>query len=676
MTEKKQPVIALLGQPNSGKSTVFNQLTGLKQHVGNWPGKTVEKKEGSFVRNGITYKIVDLPGSYSLSANSEEEIVTRDYIACGNADLVLILADAAQLERSLYMLADFAGIKTPAVLLLNMMDVAERLGRKADAAAMEKKLGIPVLPFVAAEKKQYEKLYTCIEQALAQPQMLNTEALERIYMEEGQTFQQLLTLMPKQGVGQYSAMWLAVKCLESDPVVLAQISDRVSAKQKPFFAGLIQNKTDNATFAGNCKYRWIEGILQGTVTESRSQKALSRFDRAATSRLWGKPIAIGMILLSLAASMIVAAPVMLLGSMIPALLTQPLRKLLESFQVAEVLVSLVSSLLPNILYFAVSMSGFVLGITFVFSFVEEVGYMARISFVFDGWMSVLGLQGKSVMAFFMGAGCTIGGAAGTRVIDNWGQRVLAMALVWAVPCGATWSLMPTLASMFFGKGAILVMIAIVAFMFVFMAVTARVFGPRLAPAEERTGMIMEMPPYHKPRWGHLIRHTLNHAWDIFKRAVRVIFLVALVFWILSYTRDGNVENSILYRIGTAIEPFTRIFGLGWQTFMAFVASALSKEAVLGVLSSIYTNSGTVFDSTIGTAAASGNLGEVLPTVISKAEALAFIFATTFNVPCVMALASTYRETHSLKWTLRIAAYYTCMALLLSCIIYHIGVLVF
>lgn len=129
-------------------------------------------------------------------------------------------------------------------------------------------------------------------------------------------------------------------------------------------------------------------------------------------------------------------------------------------------------------------------------------------------------------------------------------------------------------------------------------------------------------------------------------------------------------------MGTFIEPVTRIFGLGWQTFMAFVASALSKEAVLGVLSSIYTNSGTVFDSTVGTAAASGNLGDVLPTVISKAEALAFIFATTFNVPCVMALATTYRESHSLKWTLRIAAYYTCMALLLSCIVYHIGLALF
>lgn len=187
---------------------------------------------------------------------------------------------------------------------------------------------------------------------------------------------------------------------------------------------------------------------------------------------------------------------------------------------------------------------------------------------------------------------------------------------------------------------------------------------------------MEMPPYHKPRWGHLVRHTLNRAWDIFKRAVRVIFLVALVFWILSYTSDGNVENSIIYKVGIFIEPFTKIFGLGWQTFMAFVASALSKEAVLGVLSSIYTNSGNVFDSTIGAAAAAENLGDVLPTVISKAEALAFIFATTFNVPCVMALASTYRETHSLKWTLKIAAYYTCMALLLSCVVYHIGVLVF
>lgn len=677
MEAGKQPVIALLGQPNSGKSTLFNQLTGLKQHVGNWPGKTVEKKEGTFVREGVTYKIVDLPGSYSLSANSDEEIVTRDYIAYGNADLVLIMVDAAQLQRSLYMLADFAGINTPAVLILNMMDVAEKLGKKIDAAQMERKLGIPVLPFVAAEKKQYEKLYACMDKALKQPGFLDTRELEKEYgAGEQSVYAKVLEQMPQSGMEQYSPMWLAVKCMEKDQVVLERVTDRMPGEQKAQLEALVLGEKESSFFVGNCKYNWINKLLDGAVKQSGNNKALSKFDQLATGRRWGKPIAIGVILLALVATMIIAAPIMLIGSMIPTLLSGPLRSLLEGFHVAEVLVSLISSLIPNILYFAVSMSGFVLGITFVFSFIEEVGYMARVSFVFDNWMSKLGLQGKSIMAFFMGAGCTIGGASGTRVIDNWGQRVLAMALVWAVPCGATWSLMPTLASMFFGKGAILVMIAIVAFMFAAMAIVAKVFGNKLAPVEERTGMIMEMPPYHKPRWGHLIRHTLNHAWDIFKRAFCVIFIVALVFWILSYTSDGKIENSIIYKVGTFIEPVTRIFGLGWQTFMAFVASALSKEAVLGVLSSIYTNSGSVFDSTIGTAAAASNLGEVLPTVISKAEALAFIFATTFNVPCVMALAATYRETHSLKWTLKIAAFYTCMALLLSCIIYHIGVLIF
>lgn len=678
MSTREQPVIALLGQPNSGKSTLFNQLTGMKQHVGNWPGKTVEKKEGSFVKNGVKYKVVDLPGSYSLSANSEEEIVTRDYIAQGNADIVCILADASQLERSLYMLADYAGINIPIILLLNMMDVAEGMGRKINADALSSGLGIPVLPFVAADKKQYDRLYSCLAEIIKNPKYLDTASLEEEYKRsENSIYEKVLDLVPDQGIEQYSSMWLTVKCIEGDTVVINQVEDKINSDQKSALKKLLSECPDGNLLTGNCKYAWIQGLTKMSVQfQNKNGRILSKFDKLATSKRWGKLIAVGIILLSLVATMVVAAPIMAVSSMIPTLLSEPLRNLLTSWNVADILVSLVSDLIPNILYFALSMSGFVLGITFVFSFIEEIGYMARISFVFDSVMSKLGLQGKSIMAFFMGAGCTIGGAAGTRIIDNWGQRVLAMALVWAVPCGATWSLMPTLASMFFGSGAILVMIGIVTFMFVFMAITAKVFGPRLAPKSERTGMIMEMPPYHKPRWGHLIHYTLNHAWDIFKRAVRVIFIVALAVWGLSYTQDGNIENSIIYQVGIVIEPFTKIFGLSWQTFMAFVASTLSKEAVLGVLSSIYANSGGVFESTIGTASAANNLGEILPAVISKAEALAFIFATTFNVPCVMALASTYRESHSLKWTLKIALYYTCMALLLSCIVYHIGLLIF
>ena len=163
MSEK---TIALLGQPNSGKSTLFNGLTGSRQHVGNWPGKTVERKDGSFVHKGTTYKIIDLPGTYSLSANSDEEVVTRNYIASGQADVVCILADASQLNRSLFMLADYAGIRVPVVLLLNMMDVAKSQGKQIDTDGIAKSLGVPVVPLVAADKKEYGEFFRMLELSL------------------------------------------------------------------------------------------------------------------------------------------------------------------------------------------------------------------------------------------------------------------------------------------------------------------------------------------------------------------------------------------------------------------------------------------------------------------------------------------------------------------------------
>lgn len=668
--KKKEAVIALLGQPNSGKSTLFNQLTGSNQHVGNWAGKTVEKKEGFFEHNGISYKIADLPGSYSLVANSEEEIVTRDYIAGGEADAVCILVDASQLERSMYMLADFAGIQVPAVLVLNMMDVAESQGKQIDVRKIEEQLGIPVISFVAARKKQYVEFYRILEQALEKRRLLRTDKLEKFYEQEiGTVYRKVLSRLPEEK-SKFGRMWTAVKCLEGD--------GPVCKKYQKYFTDIPETGKCSVQ-AADARYAWIRGILRNAVVKKRQGPVMGKFDRLATSRRFGKWIAIGVILLALFASMLIATPITWLAEKIPGLLQEPLKNLLESIHTAPFLVSLISSLVPNILYFAVTMSGFVLGITFVFSLVEEVGYMARISFVFDGLMSRLGLQGKSIMAFFMGVGCTVGGTTGTRVIDNWGQRVLAMALVWAVPCGATWSVMPSLASMFFGPfGAMLVMLAIVLVMFLVMALTAYFFRGKLAPKEQRVGMIMEMPPYHKPRWGFLVSHTLSRGKEIFFRALRVIFVVSLVFWCLAYSKDGDVRNSIIYKVGTFIEPVTRIFGLGWQSFMAFVASVCSKEAILGVLSSLYVSGSSVFEATMEAEGAAGaaDLATILPTVISKPEALAFIFATTFNMPCVMALASTYKESHSLKWTVRIAVFYTVMALLLSCLVYRVGVILF
>jgi ferrous iron transport protein B len=319
----------------------------------------------------------------------------------------------------------------------------------------------------------------------------------------------------------------------------------------------------------------------------------------------------------------------------------------------------------------------VFGITFVFGLLEDVGYMARVSFVFDGVMSKLGLQGKAIMPFFVSLGCTIGGAAATRVIDTWGQRVLAMALLWAVPCGAILSIIPVLAGIFFGWGALFVMLGIFAVMVMHMIVTAKVFGKTLVSEKDRTGMIMELPPYHKPKWALLFKTTLLRAKGIFLRAFRVIFVITIIFFCLTWTADGNVENSVIYKAGYFIEPVTRFFGLGWQLFIAFISAAFAKEAVLGVLNALYMGSGGIFESSFSKSTeTAANFGAVISEAISKPEALAFIFAVSFTVPCLVAMASTYTENHSLKWTLRIVGYYVGTALLLSLIVFRVSSLFF
>ena len=326
------------------------------------------------------------------------------------------------------------------------------------------------------------------------------------------------------------------------------------------------------------------------------------------------------------------------------------------------------------------LADFVLGITLGFNLMEETDYLARISFLFDHTMSKVGLQGKTIMPFFMGLGCTIAGTTGTRVVDNWGQRVLAIAMSWAVPCAATLSVVPTIAIALFGStSGFLVMVAIFLFMFLMMWVVYKVFGNSLAPKEERVGLIMELPPYHKPAIKNTLYVTFQRTLDIFLRALRVISLVSIVFFVLTYSSGSSAENSILYKLGVLIEPVTKFFGMKWQAFLAFCASAISKESLLGVLNTLYGTSGSLVSSTFsakvsGTAAA--GISEILSANFTKAEGLAFIFAISFNMPCVSTLAATARETHSVKWTAKIGMFYTLAALLIACIVYHVGLLIF
>lgn len=664
--QHSEPLIALLGQPNAGKSTLFNGLTGSHQHVGNWPGKTVEQKEGYFIQDGKKYTVVDLPGTYSLSANSQEEVVTRDYIAEGKPDLVCVLADASQLERSLFLLADYAGITVPIILLVNMMDVAKEQGKNIDCAIISKKLGIHVIPFTASELKGYSTFYDAVKKTLNNPCTLRTDALMDFYKEMPDApYQRLCDLMPSEGIDAYSPAWLSAKLIEGDPMVLATVSEFLKESELVEVNKLLSSVKDGSLLTGNCKFRWIDSILKDAAISTRADKPkMSRFDRVATSRTWGKPLAITIIILALIVSLIPALPLMLLGKTGMGIFGTIVAEGLTSVGVPHILVSLLCDAIIGAIGFVVSMVGFVLGISLVFGFLEEIGYMARISYVFDNTMSKLGLQGKAVMPFLVSFGCTIGGAAGTRVIDTWGQRVLTIALAWAVPCSGTWAVVALVSATFFGAGAPLVIISLFATALLHMLITSKIFRNSLVKESDKTGLIMELPPYHKPKWKNLFRFLLNRFKDVFVRAFKLIVLVSVVFWILSYTNDGDITHSIIYKIGTFIEPVTSIFGLKWRMFMAFVVSGMGKEAALGVMNTLFS---------IGSAV---NLSDALLNGVSKAEALAFIYAFTFNIPCISALAATYEETHSLKWVLRITCYYIAAALIMSFVVYHIGLLVF
>lgn len=665
--------IALLGQPNSGKSTLFNALTGLRQHVGNWPGKTVEKKEGTFTHKGDTYSVADLPGSYSMSANSDEEVITRDFIASGKADVVCILADSSQLERSLFMLADYAGLSAPCFLVLNMADVAKERGKKIDAKKIEQKLGIPVMLFSATDTKSYDAFYATLERALKEKSHINAAALEAEYQKiDG--YQDIRQQISNCEIPGYTPMWLTVKTLEHDKVVTAKLKnalpDEIMAQIERQIKG-----SETAIAAGECKFKWIDSILNGAVTETKTKAVLGRLDRIYTHKFWGKPAVVLTVLLGLLASFIPALPVMGVGSGVDAL-NAVIRSSMLGAGAPAFLTGLLCDVLIQSLSYVIKMLGFVFGVTLVFGLLEEIGVMARISYVFDNTMGKLGLQGKSVMPFLVSFGCTMGGAAGARVIDNWGQKVLTIALAWAVPCGAAWAIIPMLSTVFFGAGAPLVIVALLLVMLLHMWITAKIFGRKLVKTEDKCGMIMELPPYHKPKWGALMRYVFGRTKDTFFRVVKVVLLVCGIFWLLSYGGSTG-ENSILEKFGLAIEPVTKFFGMPWQLFLAFIASSVGKEGAVGVITALYSGGsiGTAFSEAKAGGARAANLNELLLANVSRPEALAFIFAITFNLPCVVALAATYQEIHSVKWTAKIALYYTVSALLLGCIAYHAGLLI-
>ena len=669
--------IALLGQPNSGKSTLFNALTGSHQHVGNWPGKTVERAEGFFTYGEELYRVVDLPGSYGLTANSAEEVVTRTYIEHGYADLVCVIVDASQLERSLYMLADFAGIESPVMLVLNMMDVAEQQGKKIDVQKIEKMLNIPVLGFTASDMGGYPDFFKKLEKAIDSPSKISSEKIRLIVEREGGServanLEKLESLIANLKCYNRERFWVASKLLENDSLVRSEVETAVTPEHWNQIKEILDSEgSDGGLLTGEAKYRFVSEILRDASSSCEKSVSLSRFDRIATHRIWGKVVAFFILVITLAVSMMIAVPIIASCFGLQSVAESLVVKMCESLGWWPAVASFVNSVIIGGLAVTVAMMGFVFAILVTFGLMEDTGYLARSSYVFDSWLSRLGLHGKAFMPLVSGLACTGGAVCGTRVLDTRGQRLFAMVLLWSIPCGSKVAVVLFLASVFFGSAAPLFGVIYVAMIFASFWLSSKLFGNKLMPVNERVGMIMELPPYHKPHWKILLKTVVRNVWAVFKKAILVIWFVSLIFWLISYSKDGNVEHSVLYTIGNAIEPFTQIFGMRWQLFISYIGGIFSKEASLGVMSVVFSSTSDAF-SLIARNAAGANLGEMMRAVISIPEALAFIFASMFNIPCVLAMGTTYRETHSLKWMLAIAGYYFAISLGLAFIVYHIA----
>lgn len=676
--------IGLAGQPNTGKSTLFNRLTGARQHVGNWPGKTVERKSGVYSHRDKTIGLVDLPGTYSLSANSAEELVSRNHIVSDEMDALIVMVDASQLQRSMYLLAEITGMDTQVIVACTMMDVARGQGKSIDIEKLERRLGVPVAAINAAKGEGIEGLKERVVQATHPRARISEDLLQKKYqLVIGDSFNRLLDQLPAHGIDKYSPVWLATRLIERDREIIELVKTVCDDNTFARIEAILSGVKDGPLAVANARYAWIEEMLTDVVSKETADHyfTLQGFDRLATHWFWGKILAIVLILFGITASMLVVSPVLMV------LYYYALPKLVASIHqaLAELAVPLViNSFICDALFPGISIAlmavFFIATSIFLFGVMENIGYVSRIAYVFNSWMERLGLHGKSILPFISGFLCNIIGVVGSRVIDASSQRRTTIVASLAIPCMSCWGVILLVAAIFFGMNAIWVVMSLLLATILHISFTAWLFRDRSISRRDAPGLIMELPPYHKPGWRAIFHFLLGRMKNVANKAGTAILVAILLIWALTYSGTGGINGGILYKFGKAAEPFSMLIGFDWRLLVAFIFAAFSKEAALGVIAVLFgvgelgtSLSGTVFSPVMYDP---GELTHVLGASLSKASALAFIFAFYFNVPCMATVAIIRSETLSTRFTLLVAGYYFLTALVIAGGVYRLGVMLF
>ncbi len=649
--------VALAGQPNVGKSTVFNLLTGLSQHVGNWPGKTVEQKTGTLCYDGQPMRLVDLPGTYSLTANSLEEQIARDYIIRERPDVVAVIVDAAVLERSLYLLAELLHLPAPVVLGLNMVDVAVQQGLRVDAAAMERALGIPVVPMVASHNRGVHQLVERVA-ALARAQEPYQPRRPEIRADHQQVLAELQGLIAGAVPSPYPPDWVALKLLEGDGEITRMMRERLPAEVWEKVEAILHQHEDAVLAVAGGRYDWIEQIVRAAVERPRAGRVTltERLDRVATHPVGGLAVLAGALALVFWLTYSVGAPIQgWLDDVVVSGLASWVAGLLAGAP------SWVSGLLVNGVIGGVgTMLTFVPILVIFFTamaFLEDVGYMARAAYTMDRFMHLLGLHGKSFMPLFLGFGCNVPAVMGTRVIDEPRSRLLTILLAPLVPCTARMAVVAVLAPAFFGARAFWVTWGLVLFPLLMLAVCGVAFN-RVLFRSERPAFVMEMPLYHLPNPRTIGLAVWQRLASFVRKAGTVILVVSVIVWALATLPGGDIEGSILAAIGRGLAPLGALLGLDWRMLVALLTSLIAKENVVATLGVLY-------------GSGDQGLSALLAAQVSPASGLSFLVVVMLFIPCVATLAAMRQETRSWRWPLFAVAVQLVLSLGAGAVAYHL-----
>jgi ferrous iron transport protein B len=630
---EKEIFVALAGQPNVGKSTVFNILTGLSQHVGNWPGKTVEKKEGFHRTANTMLRIVDLPGTYSLTAFSEEERVAREFIIQEKPDLVVLVLNAAALERSLYLLSEVLLLNRPVIVALNMLDVASQQGIQIDTPALQNALGIPVIPMIAKRNSGIKELVAKIN-AFAAGDVILHPHLPGVSSDHVPVYQKILAEVRPNSVEPYTAQWLTIKLMEGDPDVSKQMQAQLPADSWKKIMALFAEHEDSLHAVVNGRYDWIEEITRAALSRFRMGQVVltDRIDHILTRPVFGIPILL-----------VVMAAVFFLTYSIGVPLQNWLNSLISQFSVwcEPLFIGLpvwlkglffngiiggtgsVITFLPILIIFFVTMA-----------LLEDIGYMARAAYVMDRIMHLVGLHGKSFIPMCLGFGCNVPAVLGARIIETRKARMITLLLIPFVPCTARLAVLTLVSAAIFGPNALYVSWSILALNVAALGI-AGIFVNK-AIWKQDAPFIMELPIYHQPDLRTIMMVVWSRTVSFVRKAGTIILGVAVIIWFLSYYPSGVVEDSWLASLGKLLEPVGEPLGLNWKMIAALLTGLVAKENVIATLGVLYS---------VG----AEGLVNVLPQVMSHASAAAFLVVMMLFIPCAGTIAVLRKEMNSNKW---------------------------